>query len=838
LIWFSIFSFLTIIIVIIFNGAYFNRKARISDVINTLYELHSEVLMNIMIVDNFIGKETINPDYYLNGESEYLTRHRNNINSLNKDLEELFKDPVSIKLEIADDIDKLRMQIENYEFLLTQLDELIQERGFKDYGLVGEMRNYVHKLETYPELDRANVLSLRRHEKDYIIRNDQQYVDKLNRLGTKMKNQVASSSSLSGVKKDSLIILLDNYVKTFNRIVDLDRRIGVRSGAGLKADIDDFENKIYQGFEDMVFAANSSKDRIFMELEVYYVLYFILLIVFSVILSLYISRRVTHPLSTLTAYIQALVKSDLKTATKLSVKHSHNEIQILYKEFLHLIQKIEKRESERDTAEKALKENELKYRQLTDMLPQSVFETNEVGNLTYVNKNLLETFGYNKNDLAEGINLIEVIISDNKNLVIEGKEFNTNEFQALRKDGSTFPALVYSNAIIQDNKIKGYRGIIIDHTERKKYVDALQKEKRKAEKSDRLKSAFLANMSHEIRTPMNAIIGFTGLIARNNLAAKERHEYIRHIQNSGEVLLNLIDDIIDIAKIEAGELKIIEKEYDINEMMNDLHRTFQQSLRQNRKEHIQLIMERFVDSGKFHIKTDPFRLKQIMTNLLSNATKFTEKGQVNFGYRLEKDDMITFFVHDTGIGMTEENKKIVFDRFRQVEDSLNRKYGGTGLGLAISRHIITLMKGKIWLESEKGKGTKFYVSLPYKPAEKQAIHIRSQENEKELIDWSDKMILIAEDDDNNYFFLKSALKPTRLNLKRAINGKDAVEIIKNDKEKNFQLVLMDIQMPVMNGYESTAQIKRIRKDLPVIAQTAYAMSGEKEKSKKAGCDDL
>lgn len=834
LLWFSAFTMLTITVVIIFNNTYFNHKERVTNVVYDINQLNSRMLKNIIHVDNFINLESINPDYHLSGTSELFNQQQRNSEELKFHLENLYSQPVVNDLGIKEEIDKLRFSLEKYELLLQQLNELLLERGYKDYGLVGKMRDRAHSLEEIMEMDKAVVLSLRRHEKDYIIRNDMQYVDLLNDLSNKTKNKIAISLDIPADKKDSIISLLTDYTNYFNQVVYLDKRIGVRSGLGLASAIDDYEVEITEAFQHTISMAGQNRNQLFMKLEVYYFLYFVFLFIFSIFLSLFISKRVTNPLSGLTGYIQNFVRSGFKTTPELSLKHSHSEIEVLYAEFVNLKENIQKRERERDQAENALKKNEQKYRQLADLLPQCVFETNEVGNLRYVNKNWISTFGYSFQDIDEKLNLVDIIISDNKNLVIDGKEISSNEFKARRKDGSIFPALVYSSPIFEDDTIKGYRGIIIDNTERNKYIHALQKEKKKAEDADKLKSAFLANMSHEIRTPMNAIIGFTELIARTNVSNSERLEYIKHIQNSGDLLLNLIDDIIDIAKIEAGELKIVEKDCDINDMLNELFRTFSQILKRTNKKSLELKLHKHFGDKNFVIKTDPFRLKQVLTNLLSNAIKFTEEGFVEFGYTFSGGNIIKFYVNDTGIGISQENQEFVFERFRQLEDPNVRKYGGTGLGLAITKNIVDLLKGQISLESEPASGTRVSVSIPYSDS---VLKIDSNETSitNREINWADKTVLIAEDDDSNYVFLKSVLKETKIKISRVKNGKEAVEII--EKMPDIDLILMDVQMPVMNGYEATSLIRKKNIHIPVIAQTAYAMSGEKEKSKLAGCDD-
>jgi len=241
----------------------------------------------------------------------------------------------------------------------------------------------------------------------------------------------------------------------------------------------------------------------------------------------------------------------------------------------------------------------------------------------------------------------------------------------------------------------------------------LREAKEKAEESDRLKTAFLANMSHEIRTPMNSIIGFSELLSDDEITKEEKDNYVAHINIAGNSLLNLINDILDIAKIEAGQITIIQSDCNINVLFNELYLTFTQQKEKLDKKELTIIYND-QPSKQHTINTDPQRLKQIMTNLLGNALKFTEKGFIEFGFDLVSADKYMFFVKDTGIGISPENQQLIFKRFSQVDGSHTRNYGGTGLGLSISKNLAELMGGKLWVDSVQGKGSTFYFTLPLK----------------------------------------------------------------------------------------------------------------------------
>ena len=341
-------------------------------------------------------------------------------------------------------------------------------------------------------------------------------------------------------------------------------------------------------------------------------------------------------------------------------------------------------------------------------------------------------------------------------------------------------------------------------------------------------------MSHEIRTPMNSIIGFSNLLTSDEITEIQKKDFLNYIRSSGEMLLNLIDDIIDIAKIEAGELKITKKELNLGNLFNELYKTFSEIKNKSGKSHINLLL---IKDSVFDLsfKTDPFRLRQILTNLVNNAIKFTDEGTVEFGFRVKDERNIEFFVKDTGMGLSKEELGIIFERFKRTYSSEEKNIVGTGLGLAISKNLVEIMGGEMWVDSSLKVGTTFYFTLPYLKSVK--IETKNDINQESVSSflWKDKTILVVEDDDQSYYFLKELLKRTGATIIRAANGIEALEICRSDMK--LDLVLMDIQMPKISGYEATREIKRIRKILPVIAQTAYAMAGDREKSIKAGCDD-
>ncbi len=388
----------------------------------------------------------------------------------------------------------------------------------------------------------------------------------------------------------------------------------------------------------------------------------------------------------------------------------------------------------------------------------------------------------------------------------------------------------------EDGNALGIVGICRDITRRYKTEIDLKNAKEKAEESDRLKSSFLANMSHEIRTPMNAIIGFSDLLVDPETEEDEREELVTHINNNCNTLLHLIDDIIDLAKIEANELTVFIKNTDINQAIEEEFDMFNEAKKKIDKKHIDIVLDNASFIENFYLKTDPYRFKQILANLTDNALKYTETGSVHIGYKiLKKDNLVEFYVKDTGIGIPADKQGEIFHRFNKIETNTSKLYRGTGLGLAITQNLVERLGGTIRVDSEIGKGSTFYYTLPLDISEQSDHQIAPKVIVKNNNEWKDKTILIAEDEESNYKFLEMLLTNKGVTLLRAENGFEAIEICKGNKV--IDLILMDVKMPGMNGLEATSKIKKIRPDIPIIIQTAYAMQNDEKESMDAGCDD-
>jgi PAS domain S-box-containing protein len=359
--------------------------------------------------------------------------------------------------------------------------------------------------------------------------------------------------------------------------------------------------------------------------------------------------------------------------------------------------------------------------------------------------------------------------------------------------------------------------------------------KTKAEESDRLKTAFLANMSHEIRTPMNGILGFAEMLNDARLDEKERKKYLDIINNNGKILINLIDDIIDFAKIEAGQVKVINHDFSLNVLLGQIYNSLLTDRLKREKSEVKLRMRKEFSDDAAYINSDPNRLRQIITNLVGNAIKFTSKGFIEFGYSL-KENNLEFYVSDTGIGIAPSKLELIFDRFVQADNSRSRKYSGSGLGLAISKGFVELLGGKMWADSEIGKGSNFFFTVPYAPAKSKIQENREEKKPKSEYKWSGKVFLIAEDDFFSYKFLEGFLRQTNAEILHADDGQKAVDIC--NKNDHIDVILMDVQMPEMNGMDATRNIKKFRKEIPIIAQTANAIAEERQKCFEAGFDDF
>ncbi len=473
--------------------------------------------------------------------------------------------------------------------------------------------------------------------------------------------------------------------------------------------------------------------------------------------------------------------------------------------------------------------------------PVCIVITDVKGNIEYVNPFFTDMTGYtseevmgkNPSILKSGLQTRE-FYADLWKSILSGKTWN-GEFHNKKKNGELF----WENAAIspifnEKEEIIQFIAVKEDITQLKHYLAELKEAKEKAEEANALKTEFLHNMSHEIRTPMNGIMGFANILGELDSMSDIQKNYTRIIQNSSMQLLNVIDDILEISTLETKQLSTQEKEFDVNQFMTELFAIYDLK---SKERNLPLYLKKGLSNEQSYIVSDKAKLHKILSNLIDNAFKFTSTGKIEFGYYI-KGANIVFFVSDTGIGISKDKQERVFHRFSQESSETAQEYGGLGLGLSIAKENSELLGGHISLESEKGKGTSFFIEIPFKS--KHNIEIQESMTKEELkMDKELTQILITEDEEVNFLYLEAILEEynnKNVVLHHAINGQQAIDIC--SENEHIDIILMDIKMPVMNGYIAAEKIKAEKPDLPIIAQTAYSTSAERDLALSHGCDDF
>ncbi|MFO8022392.1 MAG: PAS domain S-box protein [Perlabentimonas sp.] len=528
--------------------------------------------------------------------------------------------------------------------------------------------------------------------------------------------------------------------------------------------------------------------------------------------------------------------------------------------------------TEQMKALEALSDSEAKFRMLVDNAFDGIYLMRN-RRYEYVNQRFVEITGYTFEELTSDDFDFNMLLTDKSRDMVEQRYSDREkgrhiphqyELQIKSKQGIVREVEV-STASVSKNQDVLVLGIMRDITERKRtqklikeneaklkkqneeYLELnqeltetnnrikqinreLREANQRAEEHDKLKSAFLANMSHEVRTPMNGILGFSQLLLDGAIDDAEREEFVGVIQNCGNQLLAIINDLIDISKIEANQITLNPSPVNLNELLNEQLLLFKPKAEDN---NLQFEIESNLDPTTSAIMVDGARLRQVISNLIGNAIKFTREGEVRFGcYR--NQNVVEFYVKDTGVGIPADKQKYIFERFRQVETELARQTSGTGLGLAISKALVSKMGGEIWVESQSGEGSTFHFTIPDNNAVNKTIEQPIAEKRYQTVSKTPQ-ILIADDNEINYLYLKELLKGVDADLLWVTNGQEVVSYVKSNP--NIDLILMDIKMPIMDGYQATREVKKIRHDLPIIAQTAYAMTSDREKAAESGCDD-
>jgi len=486
--------------------------------------------------------------------------------------------------------------------------------------------------------------------------------------------------------------------------------------------------------------------------------------------------------------------------------------------------------TDRKKVEESLRQERRMLRTLIDNIPDPIYVQDKDCRKVMANKADVKNIGFTNEKEVLGKTDIELFPgqigirgdTDNKEVISSGKAIIDREEDFVDKSGARRWLLTSKFPLHdKDGKITGLVGIGYDITERKQVEEELINAKDNAEESDRLKTAFLHNISHEIRTPMNAIVGFSALLGEPEVDEPTRKSYIEVIMQSSNHLLSIITDIVDISNIEANLIKTVKNGISVNTALKSLCNQFTPKADEKK---IKLVCETGLSDSNALILTDSTKLTQILSNLVSNAIKFTDKGYIKVWYKL-KENFLEFCVSDTGIGIPPEYHERIFDRFYQVQSTITRLYEGTGLGLPISKAYVELLGGKIWVSSEPGKGTSFFFTIPYEKQIIETIPVDEKKVQEGFIFPVKKIILVAEDIESNFKLIRYFLSGSNAEILHAYNGKEAVE--KCLSSSHIDLILMDIKMPVMDGYTAIKLIREQNTEIPIIAQTAYADDGEK-----------
>ncbi len=493
-------------------------------------------------------------------------------------------------------------------------------------------------------------------------------------------------------------------------------------------------------------------------------------------------------------------------------------------------------------AEHNRKQNEEKFKTLFLNTPMGVFNFDQQSVILNCNTNFEKIIGSSSQVLV-GLNMLTQLSNvDLTNAVRNALDTGSGYFEGNYKSvtsGKITPVKAFFKSIYDDNGdfVDGI-GIVEDVTEQKKYEAKLIEALKRAEQSDKLKSSFMATMSHELRTPLNTVIGFADMI-EEDMPLDQISEFTEIISKSGRHLLSIIEDILDISLIDSHEVKMMIGRFTMSELFENVEMYARQEKEAMGKDQVALEIKVPDEIRNMLLSGDLQKIDKVFSHLIKNALKFTKKGFIEIGVaniKPEADTLnVVFYVKDSGIGIPKNKQDIVFEIFRQADDSSTREFEGTGLGLSISKKLSQMMGGHIWLESEPNKGSCFYIELPLRASVAESIDIARKYNKPALSLSREFTVLVAEDDDTNYHLFELLLNRKKMKVLRAKNGKIAIKIVSENPIIN--LVLMDINMPVMNGYEAARKIKALRPELPVIAVTAYAMTSDRITAEKAGCDD-
>jgi len=477
----------------------------------------------------------------------------------------------------------------------------------------------------------------------------------------------------------------------------------------------------------------------------------------------------------------------------------------------------------------ALRKSEEKFRNLVENTLTGIFITNLQGELLFANIAFCKMLEFDSVEEFKNYGVSRTYWNQEDRAGFIGqlrksKRLVNHELVLKTKTGNQINIIL--SAYLEEDRITG---TVIDITERKRMEETLKESLVKVEAADRLKTAFIHNISHELRTPLNGILGFSSLITQPDITDEEKENFSSLIKVSSNRLLNTISNYMDISMIFSGTMEVYQKPFDLHRILHTTREQFQPICAVKQ---LDLILKIPNETGSFTLHSDVELFSKALSHLLDNAVKFTNQGEITFGYII-KPGVLEFFVKDTGTGVSNEACARIFASFEQEELSHIQGYEGSGLGLSIAQGLIRLLGGEIRVESEKDAGSIFFFTIPFEEKLKEVT--RPKEKEIQIQIPERPVILIAEDEESNIFYLETLLRKANITIFTAVNGKKAVDQCREHPE--ISLVLMDIKMPVMNGFEATREIKSFRKDILVIAVTAFAMKGDEKKAMEAGCDD-
>ena len=442
---------------------------------------------------------------------------------------------------------------------------------------------------------------------------------------------------------------------------------------------------------------------------------------------------------------------------------------------------------------------------------------------------------YHKADTSLLFHPDDINYPKDRNVALRSHGFHECELRLRHREGH-FIILSARSVTIKDEFGVAIGALTIsrDITKMKQVHDDLIKANIEAKTSNRLKTSFLANISHEIRTPLNSVVGFSNLLLSNDLSPEAREEYVEHINHNSEKLLQIIGDIIDLSRLESSQIEITYEEASVNDIVSEIVVEARQLIKRSEKPVI-LSMKNMLGENSDLIFTDKIWLKRVLSHLMDNAVKFTLDGSVELSYYKENEDLF-FRIKDTGIGIKKENLGRIFEEFRQEIDGHHRPFEGLGIGLTLAKEVVERMGGEIYVQSEKGIGSEFSFSIPYRPAGSTGSKLRSMIADQSAlpINWTSRKCLLVDDNKDVLLYLNRILFDTGITVMTARSGAEAIEAIRSNK--GIDVILLDMQMPEMNGIEATKEIRKIRKDIPIIAQTAFIFEDDKDIILEAGCD--